>query len=50
MNIPMYLKNNHGANIIQNGVFLNDEMENDCTEIMSEFHERQKMMIKNLCS
>ena len=36
MNIPMYLKNNHEANIIQNEISLNDETENDCTKIVSE--------------
>ena len=42
MNIPMYLKNNHEVNIIQNEVFLNDEMKNDCTKIIFKFHEHVK--------
>ena len=49
MNIPMYLKNNHEANIIQNGISLNDEMENDCTKIVPEFHEHVKKWWSKIC-
>ena len=38
MNVPKYLENGHGGNIIQGSVSLDDESAEGCTEILPGFH------------
>ena len=40
MNIPRYLADGHGGNIIQGSVSLDDESEKACTMIVPEFHHK----------
>ena len=39
MNVSKYLKNDHDEMIIQKSVSLNDENENECTELILEFQK-----------
>ena len=42
MNVPKYIQNGHGGNIIQGSVSLDDETAEGCTEILPGFHHRIK--------
>lgn len=55
MNVPMYLKSDQGFQIIQKSIFLNDENELNCIEIVSEFHRHiedcwKKIECRKTCS
>ena len=39
MNISKYLENDRKENIIQKSIFLNDEIEDDCTMMIKEFYK-----------
>ena len=39
INVLRYLKSDRKKNIIQKLIFLNDEIENDCTMMIKEFHK-----------
>ena len=43
MNVEKYFEIEHDANIIQEFVSFNDEIKNDCTIIMFDFHRKIKI-------
>ncbi|MCJ1396607.1 hypothetical protein MMC18_009498 [Xylographa bjoerkii] len=50
MNVRMYLENEHGKNIIQGSISLDDENEEGCTEIVPGFHKNIAHWWEAVCS
>ena len=48
MNVEKYFKTEHDANIIQKFVSFDDEIENNCIIIMSDFHRKIKIWWKRM--